>query len=111
MIRSGACMQHKPKRQQLTAGDPAWEKICERCGRCCYEKYEYRSRVFYTKTPCPQLDLKTRLCRVYDRRAEAHPDCVRLTPELVRAGILPADCPYVKRLDGCPAAEMEKNRD
>lgn len=76
-----------------------WERICERCGRCCYEKYAYRGKVFYSKTPCPHLDTKTQLCTIYHQRAKLHPECVQLTPELVRAGILPDDCPYVKLIN------------
>ncbi len=41
------------------------------------------------------LDLHTRLCTVYDNRTTARPGCVRLTPQLVKQGFLPADCPYV----------------
>lgn len=78
-----------------------WDAICERCGRCCYEKYDYRGKILYTDTPCQYLNTETNLCRIYNRRAELHPDCARLTPELVDAGILPHDCPYVniKKLD------------
>lgn len=76
---------------------PAWEDICEQCGRCCYEKLEYRGKIFYTTTPCPHLDKKTRLCRIYSSRFSRYPDCTQLTPELAQAGILPADCPYVAR--------------
>lgn len=77
-----------------------WEAICERCGRCCYEKYEYRGKVLYTQVPCPYLDMRTRLCRVYHRRFSLHPECTQLTPGLARAGILPDDCPYVRRFAG-----------
>ena len=76
-----------------------WEKICERCGRCCYEKYDYRGHIYYAGKPCQYLDTETNLCRIYHQRTELHPDCVRLTPQLVLAGILPEDCPYVKKLD------------
>lgn len=75
-----------------------WEAICQRCGRCCYEKYEYRGRVFYSKTACPHLNLETRECRVYPQRTRHQPECAQLTPDLVRGGILPDDCPYVVRL-------------
>jgi len=77
----------------------AWESLCERCGRCCYEKYEYRGQFFYTKTPCKYLDLESRHCRVYYHRQEKQPECTCLTPELVRSGVLPADCPYVVSLN------------
>jgi len=81
-----------------TAGSASWEAICERCGRCCYEKIDYRDRIFYTNKPCPHLDTEKKLCRVYHQRDRFQPDCVRLTPELVAAGILPDDCPYVRTL-------------
>ena len=85
-----------------------WEAICERCGRCCYEKYDYRGKVFYSKTPCQHLDTSTRLCRIYERRLELRADCAQLTPDLVRSGILPEDCPYVKKLVTDPAELREK---
>ena len=78
------------------AGSAAWEEICERCGRCCYEKIEYRERIFYTNKPCPYLDIAGKRCRIYQQRDRLQPDCVRLTPELIAAGVLPADCPYGK---------------
>ncbi len=77
--------------------DESWDSICERCGRCCYEKYEYRGKIFYTDTPCQYLDTRTNLCRIYENRREIYPDCVKLTPRLVKAGILPDDCPYVRK--------------
>lgn len=72
-----------------------WEARCRRCGRCCFEKVEYRGEVFYTDTPCQHLDPKSRTCRVYPRRHELRPGCAPITPEVLRRGILPADCPYV----------------
>lgn len=81
----------------------AWEEICDRCGRCCYEKYDYRGKIFYTKKPCQYLDLETNECKVYFERSKYQPECAHLTPELVNAGILPDDCPYVARqTDGLP---------
>ena len=74
-----------------------WEEVCERCGRCCYEKYEYRGKFFYSDTPCQYLDTKTNLCRIYHQRSELNPECALLSPELVKTGILPDDCPYVKK--------------
>jgi uncharacterized protein len=74
----------------------AWEDRCQRCGRCCYEKIEFAGEVFYTNTPCEKLDLKSRLCTVYEQRRRARPGCVSLTPEIVCRGFLPADCPYVR---------------
>ncbi len=73
-----------------------WEKICKRCGRCCYEKVEFEGEVYYTDDPCEHLDLETRLCRVYSDRCAVREGCVALTPQLVLRGLLPDDCPYVK---------------
>ncbi len=93
--------------QSQTLAD--WEAICERCGRCCYEKYESRGKIIYTSTPCRYLDKSSGLCRIYPRRSQVHPDCARLTPELVTAGILPADCPYVKDIEDYPAPILKKS--
>lgn len=75
-----------------------WEERCRRCGRCCYEKLEYRGEIYYTGTPCEWLDTATRLCAVYPDRHKVRPGCLPLTPFTVARGILPADCPYVQGL-------------
>jgi hypothetical protein len=76
-----------------------WEELCDRCARCCYEKIDCNGKIFYTKVPCDQLDLKTGLCKVYACRHEVRDDCETLTPDLVSAGILPADCPYAQLVE------------
>lgn len=76
--------------------DKNWEKICRRCGRCCYEKIEFEANIYYTNIPCDKLDLNTRFCTVYEKRTEIKPGCVKLIPALVKKGFLPADCPYVE---------------
>lgn len=81
--------------EQIEPGSAAWEALCERCGRCCYEKISYRNRIFYTNRPCSHLDLQNMSCRIYAQRDRLHLECARLTPELVESGILPEDCPYV----------------
>ena len=86
------------KKNQVLNDSPGWEEICERCGRCCYEKYQYQGKIFYSDTPCEHLDTTTKQCQIYAQRSEINPGCVHLTPELVATGILPADCPYVIRL-------------
>ncbi len=90
-----------------------WEGLCERCARCCYEKIDFDGRIFYTSKPCDQLDLKTGLCRVYAERDEVRSDCQRLTPELVAAGILPADCPYARLVEDYagPSTEVKTDLD
>lgn len=83
-----------------------WEKICKRCGRCCYEKVDFQGRIYYTEIPCEYLDLQTCQCKVYPDRAERRPGCVPLTPGLVKKGYLPADCPYVADVEGYPQPVM-----
>jgi uncharacterized protein len=97
----------KAANKELNTGSAEWEAICQRCARCCYEKLDYKGRIFYTNKPCPHLDTDANSCRIYARRSELHPDCVHLTPELVEAGFLPADCPYVAGVDNYQAPEVE----
>jgi len=85
---------------------PAWEAICARCGRCCYEKIDFEGRIYYTDLPCEFLDTQTQQCRVYAEREQQRPGCVRLTPQRVKKGFLPADCPYVDSIEDYPAPIM-----
>ena len=76
----------------------AWEALCEQCGLCCFEKIEDdHGTIFFTSTPCRYLDVHTRRCRIYERRFEINPSCVKLTPELVATlRWLHDDCGYMK---------------
>ncbi|MGD0584481.1 MAG: hypothetical protein ABSA86_01720 [Oryzomonas sp.] len=76
--------------------DNQWDGLCKRCGLCCFEKLEdERGTIFYTQTPCRYLDVTTRLCKVFERRFEINPSCMKLTPELVSTlRWLPGDCGY-----------------
>ncbi len=78
----------------------AWEALCEQCGLCCFEKIEDdHGTIFFTSTPCRYLDVHTRQCRIYERRFEINPHCVKLTPELVATlRWLHDDCGYMKAL-------------
>lgn len=95
-----------------------WEAICRKCGKCCYEKVDLGGGVIqYTDVPCEHLDTETKLCRVYDRRHEAEPDCISLTEELVRIlNWLPADCAYVEyvsfqeTMEAVTEADRQKKR-
>lgn len=71
------------------------EALCRRCGRCCFEKIEFEGEIYYTEDPCPYLDPDTRLCRVYPERHRVKPDCAPLSASVLKAGLLPDDCPYV----------------
>jgi uncharacterized cysteine cluster protein YcgN (CxxCxxCC family) len=95
-----------------------WEAICNRCGKCCYEKVDLGGGVIhYTDEPCEYLDTKTKLCKVYDRRHELVADCLSLTEQLARTlHWLPEDCAYVKyfrhidTLEAVRAVERRKGR-
>jgi uncharacterized cysteine cluster protein YcgN (CxxCxxCC family) len=82
----------------LTVEDPHWDNRCLQCGRCCFEKIENeRGNIFYTQTACRFLDVVSRRCKIFERRFEINPGCVKLTPELVRTlRWLPRDCGYHK---------------
>ncbi|HTP64661.1 MAG TPA: YcgN family cysteine cluster protein [Geobacteraceae bacterium] len=77
-----------------------WEAICKKCGLCCFEKIEQENgAIFFTQTPCRYLDIVTRKCKIYDRRFDINPECVKLTPELVkRINWLHDGCGYRKKL-------------
>lgn len=73
-----------------------WEELCHQCGTCCFEKLEDDSgTVFFTSTPCRYLDITTRRCKVYERRFTINPDCIQLSPALVKnLNWLHDDCGY-----------------
>ncbi|WP_375458428.1 YcgN family cysteine cluster protein [uncultured Enterovirga sp.] len=74
-----------------------WESLCDGCGRCCLIKLEddETGTIHYTDVGCILLDGGTCRCRDYERRQERVSDCVRLTPESVRAiRWLPRTCGY-----------------
>ncbi len=79
-----------------TNEEAGWESRCQQCGRCCYEKLEDgRGKIIYTQTACRYLDTTTRRCKIYERRFEINPSCVKLTPELLQTFKgLPPDCGY-----------------
>jgi uncharacterized cysteine cluster protein YcgN (CxxCxxCC family) len=78
------------------AEDRTWDALCKQCGRCCFEKIEdERGNIFYTQTACRFLDVISRECKIFERRFEINPSCVKLTPELVATlSWLPRDCGY-----------------
>ncbi|MCA1961839.1 MAG: YkgJ family cysteine cluster protein [Desulfomonile sp.] len=75
-----------------------WEAICDKCGKCCYEKVDLGcGEIRYTDEPCQHLDTRTGLCKIYENRHEIEPDCISLTEELVRTlHWLPEGCAYVR---------------
>ncbi len=73
-----------------------WEAICKRCGRCCFEKIEYRNKIYLTDIPCEYLDLSTNECTVYAQRSQKKDGCVAINQEIISLGVLPSGCAYVQ---------------
>lgn len=82
-----------------------WEALCDGCGRCCLNKLEDEDtgEIVETNVACKLLDTGTAKCRDYRHRKAFVPDCLRLTPRLVReVPWLPPTCAYRLRADGDP---------
>ena len=81
----------------------AWDAVCDRCGRCCFEREVGAAgevAVNYA-APCAFLDLETHECRVYPQRFEACDRCHRLTPATALfSRHLPPECAYVREFRG-----------
>ncbi|WP_131194259.1 YcgN family cysteine cluster protein [Lichenihabitans psoromatis] len=76
---------------------PEWESLCDGCGRCCLVKLEDEDtrEVYFTEISCALLSKATCQCSDYPNRQSKIPDCVKLTPEIVRTiGWLPPTCAY-----------------
>lgn len=103
-------MAHAPEpwwnRKPLEALSPReWEALCDGCGRCCLHKLRDPDdgALAFTSVACRLLDLDTIRCRDYAHRHARVPDCVPLTPEVVRtADWLPPTCAYRLRAEGKP---------
>lgn len=81
--------------EALSKGE--WESLCDGCGRCCLVKLEDddTGRIHFTGIACKLLELGTCRCSDYAHRSRRVPDCVRLTPQTVRAiPWLPPTCAY-----------------
>lgn len=82
-----------------------WESLCDRCGKCCLEKFEDEEtgRIVYSRVACALLDLKTARCRHYAERRTLMPDCVPLDLEaLAHPHWLPETCAYRRLAEGRP---------
>lgn len=82
-----------------------WEALCDGCGRCCLHKLEDEDtgEIAETNVACKLLDTKTARCSDYRHRKAFVPDCLRLTPRLVReVPWLPSTCAYRRRADDRP---------
>ena len=80
-----------------------WESLCDGCGRCCLVKLEEEEtgRTYFTDVACFMLECESCQCSDYEHRKRHVPDCVTLTPELVRTiDWLPPTCAYRLVADG-----------
>ena len=80
-----------------------WEALCDGCGRCCLHKLEDEDtgEIAETNVACKLLDTGTAQCCDYRHRKAFVPDCLRLTPRLVReVPWLPTSCAYRRRAEG-----------
>jgi uncharacterized cysteine cluster protein YcgN (CxxCxxCC family) len=76
---------------------PEWESLCDGCARCCLVKLEVEETgdIHFTDLSCSLLDAKSCKCGDYKNRQARVPDCVKLTPEVVRSlKWLPVTCAY-----------------
>ena len=93
---------------ELPLGDLSraeWEALCDGCGRCCLHKLEDEDtgEIAETNVACKLLDTNTARCSDYRHRKAFVPDCLRLTPRLVReVPWLPSTCAYRRRADDRP---------
>jgi uncharacterized cysteine cluster protein YcgN (CxxCxxCC family) len=74
-----------------------WESLCDRCARCCLIKLQDADtdEVSYTDVACKLLDTESCTCSKYTQRSKLVPDCLSLTPDLVRElAWLPSTCAY-----------------
>ncbi|MEL6980403.1 MAG: YcgN family cysteine cluster protein [Pseudomonadota bacterium] len=81
-----------------------WEALCDGCGKCCLLKLEDEEsgEVTYTSVACRLFDSETCRCGNYALRKTLVPQCMVLTPEVVRAekDWMPRSCAYRLIADG-----------
>ena len=82
-----------------------WEALCDGCGKCCVHKLEddETGDLYPTNVACKLLDRHSGRCSDYRHRRAFVPECVRLTPKLLKTlDWLPESCAYRLRSEGKP---------
>ena len=80
-----------------------WESLCDGCGRCCLHKLrdEDTAALSFTNVACRLLDTETCRCSDYENRFAQVPDCIQLTPAILReVDWLPPSCAYRRIEEG-----------
>lgn len=85
--------KHK-KLEQMSKTE--WELLCDGCGKCCLNKLEIKGKIKFTNTHCRFLNCQNCLCKIYEHRFEAVPDCRDIDLKAVREKPrwLPKTCAY-----------------
>lgn len=82
-----------------------WEKICNRCGKCCLIKLEDEETgdIYYTNVVCRYFDEEKCACTIYDKRTKLVPECLKLNQENVdKICWMPKSCAYRRLFENKP---------
>lgn len=74
-----------------------WEALCDGCAKCCLHRLEDEETrdIYFTNVCCRYLDQSSCRCTDYPSRSRNVPDCVQVTPLVLRDPYwLPATCAY-----------------
>ncbi len=74
-----------------------WESLCDGCAKCCLHRIgdEESGEIFTTNIVCRYLDQDHCRCSDYPNRSTNVPDCLSVTPELLKDPYwLPPTCAY-----------------
>lgn len=88
--------------------DDEWERLCDRCGRCCLVKLEddRDGAVFYTNVVCAQFDQSKGQCGCYSKRYELVSDCLSIRSfSSTQFHWLPQSCAYRRIAENRPLAD------
>ena len=87
--------------RQMTVAE--WEGLCDGCGLCCLIRFEDEDtgEITLSNAACRLLCLDTNRCGDYANRKARVPDCVGLTPRVLRnIDWLPPTCGYRRVAEG-----------
>lgn len=85
------------KRSLETLTPQEWEALCDGCAKCCLMRFEDEEsrEIFFTNICCRYLDQETCRCNDYPNRSINVPDCVSVTPQILKDPYwLPQTCAY-----------------
>lgn len=74
-----------------------WEALCDRCGKCCLITLQDidSEEIYHTNILCRYYDIENKLCKVYDKRCQLVPNCLKLNKNNVnKLPFMPKTCAY-----------------